>query len=92
MGQWLGLHASTAGGTGSISAWRTTGSKGTKIPQATQFGKKRDKGGARIYRKFFAEKKICSQPSEHQKITANHKNTHLKLMILVWEDARVWAH
>ena len=38
------------------------------------------------------KKKICSQPSEHEKITANHKNTHLKLMILVWEDARVWAH
>ena len=33
---------------------------------------------------------------EHQKITANHKNMHLKLMILalfyVWEDARIWAH
>ena len=92
-GQWLGLRASTAGGTGSIPGWRTMGSKGTKILQATQWGKKRGKRGARIYRKFFAEeKKICSQPSEHQKITGNHKNTHLKLMILVWEDARVWAH
>ena len=31
-----------------------------------------------------------------QKITANHKNRHLKLMILVlfyvWEDASVWVH
>ena len=32
--QWLGPHASTAGGTGSIPGW------GTKIPQATQCGKK----------------------------------------------------
>ena len=68
----MGLHASTAGGTGSISAWRTTGSKGTKIPQATQFGKKRDKGGARIYRKFFAEKK---------KYVVNHQNIKRLLLI-----------
>ena len=32
--QWLGLHASTAGGMGSIPGW------GTKIPQAIQCAKK----------------------------------------------------
>ena len=30
----LGLHTSTAGGTGSIPGWRT------KIPQASQYGQK----------------------------------------------------
>ena len=34
MVQGLGLHASTAGGTGSIPGWRT------KIPQASQYGQK----------------------------------------------------
>ena len=32
----------------------------------------------------------------YQKITANHKTRHLKLIILVllyvWEDARIWGH
>ena len=90
----MGLRASTAGGTGSISAWRTTGSKGTKILQATQWGKKKEVREEPEYigSSLLRKKKICSQPSEHEKITANHKNTHLKLMILVWEDARVWAH
>ena len=42
----------------------------------------------------FAEtNKQCSQTS---KMTANHKNRHLKLMILVlfyiWEVVRIWAH
>ena len=45
----------------------------------------------------FAEKtKKQKHVVEHQKITARHRNRHLKLMILVlfyvWEDARVWAH
>ena len=35
--QWLRLHASTAGGTGSIPGW------GTKIPQAVQCRQKKKK-------------------------------------------------
>ena len=35
--QWLGLPASTAGGWGAIPGW------GTKIPHATQYGKKKKK-------------------------------------------------
>ena len=35
MVQWLGLHAFTAEGPGSIPSW------GTKVPQAVQFGKKK---------------------------------------------------
>ena len=35
--QWLGLHTSTAGGTGSIPTW------GTKIPQAAQPKQKTNK-------------------------------------------------
>ena len=51
----------------------------------------RGRGGGRIYKSFLLKKKYIV---EHQKITANHRNRHLKLMILVlfyvWEDARVW--
>ena len=68
----MGLRASTAGGTDSIPGWRTMGSKGTKILQATQWGKKRGKRGARIYRKFFAEEK---------KYVVNHQNIKRLLVI-----------
>ena len=55
------------------------------------------KGGARIYKSFiFAGKKIKRRAVEHQKITANHKNRHIKLMIFalfyVWEDTGIWNH
>ena len=39
--QWLGLHAITTTGPGSIHCW------GTKIPQASQWGKKETKEGCR---------------------------------------------
>ena len=39
MVQWLGLHAVTTKGPGSIPGW------GTKIPQASQWGKKETKEG-----------------------------------------------
>ena len=38
--QWLGLLASTVGGTGSVLGW------GTKIPQTMQHGKKKKKVSA----------------------------------------------
>ena len=51
------------------------------------------------YIRVFVEKQTKKQTKhvvQHQKITANHKNRHLKLMILVffyvWEDAGVWTH
>ena len=37
--QWLGLHASTAGGTGSIPGW------GTKVPHAAWHGQKKTSVG-----------------------------------------------
>ena len=42
MVQWLGLGASTAGGTGSILG------RGTKIPQAMWHGQKKKKGGWKL--------------------------------------------
>ena len=42
----------------------------------------------------FAGKK--KNVAKYEKITANHRNRHLELMILVgfyvWEDTGVWAH
>ena len=54
-----------------------------------------NQGGARIYLSF-AGKKKKKNVVKYQKVTANHRNRHLKLMILVvfyvWEDTGVWAH
>ena len=54
-----------------------------------------NQGGARIYLSF-AGKKKKKIVVKYQKVTANHRNRHLKLMILVvfyvWEDTGVWAH
>ena len=41
MVQWLGLHASTTGGTGSLPGW------GTKVPHATLRGQKKVVGAAK---------------------------------------------
>ena len=54
----------------------------------------RGKGGVRIHILIFHwGKKLVV---EHQKSTANQKNRHLKLMVLVlfnvWEMARIWGH
>ena len=51
MVQWLRLHASTAGGTGSIPGW------GTKIPHAAQCGKREREGKKKKERKKKAERK-----------------------------------
>ena len=48
------------------------------------------------YMSFCWEKTNKSTVVTHQKITANHKSRHLKLIILeyfcVWEGARIWVH
>ena len=45
---------------------------------------------------FFSKNKAKLHIVKHQKITVNHKNRDLKLMILIlfciWEDVRVWAY
>jgi len=72
VGQWLGLRASTAGGTGSISAWRTTGSKGTKILQATQWGKKKE---------VREEPEYIGSSLLRKKYVVNHQNIKRLLLI-----------
>ena len=51
MVQWLGLHVSTSGGTGSIPGW------GTKVPHATLRGQKEVVGAAK-------EEKGAGRPRE----------------------------
>ena len=59
---------------------------GYKISESSEGLFRRGKGGTE-------RKNTCSQTS---RITTNHKNRHLKLMIFVlfyaWENARVWAY
>ena len=51
--QWLRFYASSSGGTGSVPG------QGTKIPHATQHGKKKKK------KKVFTELLLCTRKNHH---------------------------
>ena len=74
--QWLGLHASTAGGTGSIPG------QGTKIPHATWGMAKKEK---KKYYWLFTENLLCAN---HNLIISFHTwstSPHSILITVLWE-------